>query len=187
MKYAKFAVAAVAVAMTAGCASVMPSSTERTTDGVKWTSFADAERFTQSIVEGRSTLDDLAANGLDLRGADSQNAKRITPTVFIEQFGTNPTVMPSGARRCSLAIDRCTGYVFTKQELQKKGKGNIILRLTGFKKESDVTGWEAKLVVLLLDGVVVYKELGGTAMVSREESGTNPLGPAETGIFRLFK
>ena len=57
--------------------------------------------------------------------------------------------------------------------------GNVALDMLTFKRRTLRTGWSFYALIVINNGVVVYKVWGGEPMVSGEKIRKNPLGPLQ--------
>lgn len=64
-------------------------------------------------------------------------------------------------------------------EIKSRRYGNAFLDVTGFVKKTHETGWHFKGLLLISDGVVVYKLSSGEPVVDRYEKKIKPLGPLQ--------
>lgn len=183
----------VSAAFISGCstAGLMPSDSSVSVGGVgNWTNYEDAMKFYNSIEPYKTTFEEMKKLGFDPKS--SKNVLEIGPTVLRDRFMKNPSMktedLPVGVQDCFRNSESCRGYEIWKNDRQKKGQGSIFLRWLNFKKENMVSGWTVKLLVLVKDGTVVYKEPlegtpGGTGNLEIEK---NPLGPLQEP-FELMK
>jgi len=170
--------------LLAGCATTtfMPSSNESTVGDVTWKNYSEAQYFFDQIEPGSSTIGVLSSRGLDLK--TSKNVVVLDRTSLLALFMANVPgsfeYIDNAVKRCLQPGENCTPYIFRKSELKEEGKGSLALRLLNFKKESVVHGWSVEMLLLIHDGVVVYKQIKGTpngTELYKEE--THPLGPLD--------
>jgi hypothetical protein len=50
----------------------------------------------------------------------------------------------------------------------------------GFSKSTHITGWKFNGLLLIKDGVVIYKLTGGQPSIAHQEEDNNPLGPVQS-------
>lgn len=189
----KFVLGLFVFIMLSACstAGLMPSGSNVSVGGVgNWESYEDAMKFYDSIQPYSTTFSELKKLGFDPK--KSKNVVELGPTVLRERFMKSPSVkmedLPSGVQDCLKNAEKCRGYEIWKEDKNKKGQGSLFLRWLNFRKENLVFGWEVKILLLVKDGTVVYKEpLEGTpGGTSRLEVEKNPLGPLQEP-FELMK
>lgn len=71
--------------------------------------------------------------------------------------------------------------------------GNLLLDILGFRRKTHEYGWDFKGLILIKDGLVVYKLSSGEPQISRNETVRHPLGPLQEldgsilGVVRIPK
>lgn len=55
----------------------------------------------------------------------------------------------------------------------------MVLDVLGFSRETVTTGWKFNGLILLKNGVVIYKLTGGKPSIAEHEESRNPLGPVQ--------
>lgn len=183
----------------AGCASAMPSSHYRTAIGdLPWKSFEDADSRAKKIEIGKTTLAELKTLGFDF--AKIPNIEIIEDVRIALLPRTTDTLesLPVEAQLCYRYFVECKGYIGTPGVTNTKGVGNIILRISNFKREDVTTGWQFKFHIFFLkrkyvdmvrtdenatgspdELVVVYVSTGGKPKIEEIRSHKNPLAPLE--------
>jgi len=61
--------------------------------------------------------------------------------------------------------------------LKRRRYGNFLADFLNFKRKVDVAGWRFNGVILIRDGIVVYKLTSGQPAIHELEESRNPLGP----------
>jgi hypothetical protein len=64
-------------------------------------------------------------------------------------------------------------------DAKSKRYGNALLDITGFVKKTHETGWRFKGLLLIRNGVAVYKLSSGQPNQDRYEKKVRPLGPLQ--------
>jgi hypothetical protein len=154
----------LSIGVLAGCSSLLPNSAETSGDTkTAWQSYQQAEASFARITPRVTTVDELHAQHLDPR----QNANmRIVPRYEIVQlFMVNGTMtladLDAGVRECLEAQAACTAWEITQQAAQKRRSGNAALDMLRVRRETENSGWRFSGLLLLKDGVVIYKLTGG--------------------------
>jgi hypothetical protein len=164
----------------AGCSALLPKSKETAGDATNtWQSYRDAEQAFDRIVPGKTTMDELRALRFDPRANPS-----ITPMPryeIMQLFMVNKTVtmddLDSGVRDCLAAQAGCSGWRIDQTASQKKRTGNAALDIMRLRRETQTSGWRFTGLLLVKDGVVLYKLSGGQPHIHEIAETEDALGP----------
>ena len=82
----------------------------------------------------------------------------------------------------NVVIYKLTGGqpVIQGTEENKNRQGNVVLDVLGFYRETQTSGWRFNGLILVKEGVVVYKLTGGQPAINQSEENSNPLGPVQS-------
>lgn len=123
-------------------------------------------------------------NGLKTLGFDptvSPNVHVLTYIEIIRRFMPSPDItradLPKAVRDCIEARERSYAYEIDLSDKHDQRHGNVVLDVFGFKRRTTESGWEFKGLILITDGIVVYKLSAGDPMIAKETDRTHPLGP----------
>ena len=167
----------------AGCSSLLPKSKETSgAPGVGWQSYQDAQRAFDGIVPGRTTAAELAALQLD---------PRVNPNVAVlprhelrNRFVVNQTITPAdldeGVRECLEAREQCRALEVNQTASQKKRTGNAALDMAKVYRETHTSGWRFTGLLLVKDGVVIYKLTSGQPGIHEIAQDHDVLAPLQT-------
>lgn len=165
--------------LTSSCTGLLPS-VEKTTQS-PWNSFDSAKESFDKIIPQKTTSEDLKTLKFD--PFETANVKLITYLDLIERFIPNESIglddLPSGVRSCLEAKEACQGYEVNPQKVNNKRYGNVLLDLLNFRRQTKIFGWKFSALVVLQEGLVVYKLWGGEPNVLQFEDKRNPLGPLQ--------
>lgn len=173
----------LAVAALAGCSSLLPKSKETSgAPGVGWQSYQDAQRSFDGIVPGKTTAAELAALHLD---------PRVNPNVTVlprhelrYRFVVNQTITPAdlddGVRECLEAREQCRALEINQTATQKKRTGNAALDMAKVYRETHTSGWRFTGLLLVKDGVVIYKLTSGQPGIHEIVEDHDVLAPLQT-------
>jgi hypothetical protein len=165
--------------LTTGCRSLF-SSTRSTTLSC-WTNYEATESAFAKITPRQTTEQGL--RNLGLHPAVSPNVQLLTYVDIIQTFMPNPGIrledLPAGVRECIAAQEHGKAYLVELQDIRDKRHGNLFLDIFGFKRTTHESGWRFKGLILLKDGLVVYKLSSGEPLISREDKKLKPLGPLQ--------
>lgn len=182
----RFVIAAVAVVMAA-CSALLPHGEAVTAS--PWQSFEEAQRTFDQVILHETTVADLQRLRID--PASTPNVTILNYSDVLRRFIPNPSIDASsldlGVQECLRAATRCQGYEVDHRVLKRNRYGNFWADLFNFKRKTDIVGWRFNAVVLITDGVVVYKLTGGQPEIHDREENTNPLGPFQGAGERLFR
>jgi hypothetical protein len=165
--------------LTTGCVSLLPN--EDSTTKSRWKSYAEV-----TAAFNRITLKSTDTNYLKVLGfypTASPNVKLLTYMDVIQIFMPNPGIrrkdLPEPVRECIDAREQSCAYQIELQNTNSHRHGNVFLDMFGFKRKTHVEGWRFNGLILITDGVVVYKISSGEPQISRDQNTTHPLGPLQ--------
>lgn len=175
------ALAAAALCLLAcGCSSLLPSSREATAS--PWKTYEEAELTFDKIIPGRTTESEL--NQLRLDPRSNPNIAILNYSDVLMRFVPHSSIsladLDRGVRECLLAKVRCKGFAISQSSVHRNRNGNFVADVLGFSKSTQITGWKFNGLLLIKEGVVIYKLSGGTPSIAQEEENTNPLGPVQS-------
>ena len=183
---AKLAMAGIAALMLAGCTSMLPNSSSKST--AKWATYAEAKNAFDAVVIDHTTDTQLKALGYD--AGQLPNIRIINYVDVASLFGSafDRKYLPAGVRKCVDSGEGCFAYVVKIQNLNGQRNGNVAADLFGFRKQTHTTGWEMQATLVLVNKVVVYKLWSGTPEIDTYEKSSTPLGPMQNlgGVFKPF-
>jgi hypothetical protein len=174
--------ALAALGTLAGCSSLLPKSKETAGDAkTAWQSYQDAEQAFDSIVPGKTTLAELAALKLDPR--KNPNIHVMQRYEIMQRFIVNSTVtmdeLDDGVRACLAADTGCVGWDIDQRAMQQKRVGNAALDMMKMRRETHRYGWRFTALLLIKDGVVLYKLSGGQPLIHEVAQSEDALGPLQ--------
>jgi len=173
--------------LLSGCAALLPSGSEVTKS--KWGSYDEAKRAFDGVRVGETTEEQLKSMGFDPE--KTPNIKILTFLDVKKQFlvtaSDKTEHLPKGVRECIESADACNGLEINIVRNDSKRYGNVFLDIFNFRRQTEQKGWEFEGLIVLRDGVVVYKLLGGKPMIEGDKDQKNPLGPLQSidGMFFL--
>jgi hypothetical protein len=171
---------ALLLCFVCGCSSMLPRSKEATASA--WKSYEEAQLAFDRIQAGSTTVEELRSLNLD--PATNPNIAILNYSDVLRRFLLNPSVtvadLDDGVRLCVSAKIVCWGYEITQKTLNKHRNGSFWLDFLGFKRETHTAGWKFNGLILIKDGVVIYKLTGGQPAILEQEESTTPLGPVQS-------
>jgi hypothetical protein len=171
-----------AIAMTlSACASwgILPSTVEKTES--PFPTYKSAEDAYAQITPYVTTTRELKARGIDPYATPNirvLNYLELVPR-FLPQQSMKLEDLDPAVQACLTARERCTGWLAEPSTSAKDRTGNVALDVLGFERETTSTGWKAAMLLLVQDGVVVYKLWSGTPTILEVKTETKPLGPLQ--------
>jgi hypothetical protein len=170
---------AALAALLCGCGALLPRS-EIVTES-PWRNFSEAQAVFERIVPGVTTLEDLKALRLDPQA--NPNITILNYSDVLRRFIPNPSIsagdLDAGVRECISAKTVCRGLEIDQRSLERQRYGNFWADFLNFRRKVDIRGWRFNGLLLLKDGVVVYKLTGGQPEIREHEQSNNPLGPLQ--------
>jgi hypothetical protein len=165
---------------------MLPRSTESTAS--PWESYEEAQQTFDLIEPGWTTAYELKA--LQLDPATNPNIAILNYSDVLRRFLVNPSVtladLDEGVRECISAKVGCRGFEVDQKSVRRHRNGSFWLDFLGFRKETHIAGWRFNGLVLVKDGVVIYKLTGGQPSIQQEERRSAPLGPVQAVGDKLF-
>jgi hypothetical protein len=166
--------------LLAGCTSMLPRSKETTAS--PWQTYREAQQTFDLIVPGETTVADLRELSLDPQTVP--NIAILNYSDVLRRFMLNQSVtlsdLDDGVQECVKAKTVCRGYEINQRLVQKHRNGSFWLDVFGFKRETHTEGFRFNALVLLKNGIVVYKLTGGQPVIQESEHHQNPLGPVQS-------
>lgn len=161
------------------CGNALPREENNTRS--RWNSFAEAMADYEKIIPFETTLDALKELGFD--PYSQPNIRILSYLDVIQRFMPNQSIkvddLDDAVSFCIQSRTKCIAYEAQPQKVKSKRVGNVFLDLLTFKRRTLSTGWSFYSLILINDGIVVYKVWGGEPFVSGEKVKKNPLGPIQ--------
>jgi hypothetical protein len=182
VEFLRSPLAVLLLALLGGCSGVLPKSTETSDSGSHaWRSYREAEATFEQIVPGKTTLAELRALHLDPQ--TNPNITLLHGFEVRQKFIVNQYVtlddLDEGVRACVTAGQNCVGWNIDQTSTQTRRTGNVALDLLKMKRETETQGWRFTGLLLIRDGVVVYKLTGGQPLIRQVVNSDDALGPLQ--------
>lgn len=176
----RLAATAACLFLLGGCSALLPRSQQVTSS--PWESYREAQLTFDKIIPGATTMPELQELHLDPQR--NPNIAILNYSDLMRRFVPHASIsvddLDAGVRDCLSAKILCTGYEVTQKSVHKQRDGQFITDLLGFHRETSTTGWSFNGLILMRQGVVVYKLTGGQPTIAEREKVTNPLGPLQS-------
>lgn len=164
--------------LTGGCSSLLPKSRS---ESPTFQNFDDARQAIESLVPMRSNLATLSGLGID--PVKQPNTLILSYPDIVRRFAPGNVLtkadLDPGIVTCLNARDACRGWEINVARTSKVRTGNFWADFLNFKRHTVSTGWRFNALILLVDGVVVYRSWGGQPAIHEVEVINNPLGPLQ--------
>jgi hypothetical protein len=181
MKFYRVAVLLSAFNLVSACASwgVLPSTVETTQ--TPFQSYVSAEDAFNQVKPFVTTARELKVRGFDPYTTPNIKVLNYLDLVprFLPQQSMKSDDLDPAVQACLTARERCAGWLAEPSISSKDRTGNVALDVLGFERETTSTGWKASMLLLIQDGVVVYKLWSGTPSILEVKTEKKPLGPLQ--------
>jgi len=161
------------------CGSPLP----RTEDITKspWKGFKQAMSAYDKVILNQTTVEELRQLGFD--PYSTPNVKILSYLDILQKFMPTNSVklehLPLSVRNCLAKQEACIAYEAHPGVIKRKRVGSVFNDLLGFKRKTIETGWRFDALIVLDNGVAVYKIWSGVPFLDSEKSRKNPLGPLQ--------
>lgn len=177
MKAAHLAIALATALLCSGCSSLLPRGSSDTPS--PFPTFGDAQVAAERIVAFRTRVPDLQALGFD--PAEGKNVTQIPYPDIVARLapysGVPLEALDPGIRACIVARNSCHAYVFRFERTDRKREGDFWADFLNIRRITNTTGWWFEALVVVSDGLVLFRNHSGEARIDKIERQTNPLGP----------
>jgi len=172
--------ALVTCLMVSGCGSMLPRSSADTPSPFE--TYAQAQAAADRIVPFKTRIGELHALGFDPAGGANVTVIPYPDIVarLAPYSGVPLEQLDPGIRRCILIKSDCQAYVFRFARQDRKREGGFWVDFFNVRRVTQITGWDFESLVVVGDGVVLFRNTGGQPRVDRVEAQTNPLGPFQS-------
>lgn len=135
----------------------------------------------EKIKAYETTKEELKELGFD--PYTQPNIRILSYLDIIQRFMPNDSItlddLDAAVSFCIKSRDKCLAYEAQPQRTKSKRVGNVALDMMTFKRRTLASGWSFYALILINDGVVVYKVWSGEPFISGEKIRNNPLGPLQ--------
>lgn len=165
----------------AGCNGMLPK--EKVITAGSWETFDEVQSAFDRIVPNQTSLEEL--NNLKINPETNANISILNYTditdIFIVPTSIDGFELDPSVKECILAKSECKGYEINEKSMKSVRYGNFWADLLNFKREADIIGWHFKGIILINDGMVIYKLSSGQPIIHEKVEKKNPLGPLQRG------
>jgi hypothetical protein len=161
----------------AGCTALLPSSSAVSPSS--FDSFEAAQAALEKTIPYKTTLEELKALGFDPQA--SANVTVIPYPEIISRLapysGVALDALDPGVRDCILAQTQCKAYLYRFGRTDRQRDGNFLLDFFNINRHVQVRGWRFEGLVVVREGIVLFRNSAGEAKLDATERTINPLGP----------
>jgi len=162
-----------------GCSNALPRTEDITRS--RWNSFDEAMADYEKIAPYVTTVEELKELGYD--PYTQPNIRILSYLDIIQRFMPNQSItlddLDPGLSFCIQSRNLCQAYEARPQKAKTKRVGNVFMDLLTFKRRTIASGWSFNALIVLSDGIVVYKVWSGDPIISGDKLRKNPLGPLQ--------
>ena len=161
-----------------GCGSMLPKARSASSS---FRQFEDLRLAVDSLQPMKSHQDDLARLGID--PAQLPNTAILSYADVLRRFAPGTVAIKEdldiGIQTCLAARDACRGWELNVGFVSRVRTGSFLADFFNFRRRTETTGWRFNALILMADGLVVYRAWGGQPLLNQLEVETNPLGPLQ--------
>jgi len=177
-RYVRWGVFLALALMASACSSLLPKSRN---ESPTFQSFDDARQAIEGLVPMKSDLATLSSLGID--PVKQPNTLILSYPDIVRRFAPGNVLskadLEPGIVTCLNARDACRGWEINVARISKVRTGGFWSDFFNFRRHTVSTGWRFNALLLMVDGVVVYRSWGGQPAVFEAEDSRNPLGPLQ--------
>ena len=157
---------------------MLPRSSNETSSFRQFDVLRTAVDELQPMLSDEGTLKRLGLDPVSL-----PNTTILTYTDLLRRFAPGTVAIKAdldpGIVACLSARDACRGWELSVASIARHRSGNFWADFLNFRRRTITSGWRFSALILLADGVVVYRSWGGQPLVSEVDDRRNPLGPLQ--------
>jgi hypothetical protein len=176
-----FATAVLSMSLAlSGCSSLLPRGTSDMSTPFR--DFAQAQAAVDRVVPFTTRTSELAALGLD-----PEQGRNVTLIAYPEivarlapYSGVPLSELDPGVRHCILAKTACKAYLFRFERQERRREGVFLADFLNIRRVTRSTGWWFESLIVVSDGVVLFRNVAGQPHTARLDRQTNPLGPLQS-------
>jgi len=165
--------------LLSACGSPLPRTEEITKS--PWNSFKEVMAAYDKVILNETTIEELRQLGFD--PYSTPNVKILSYLDIIQKFMPTNSVklehLPVSVRDCLAKQEACKAYEAHPGIIKRKRVGSAFNDLLGFKRKTIESGWRFDALIVLDNGVAIYKVWSGIPFIDSEKSRKNPLGPLQ--------
>ena len=165
-----------------GCSSTSLLPNQKEIVVTPWNSFDEAAEAFGRIIPYQTKKNDLQEIGFNPQV--TSNIKILNYLDIMDRFMPNQSItkkdLADGLQDCLDDEEQCTAYEISIRKFDSQRHGNLFLDLFNFRRKTTVSGWQFNALIVMKDGLVVYKLSSGAPMTDELRDSKNPLGPLQS-------
>ncbi len=164
-----------------GCSSsaLLPSANE--TVRSPWANFEEAKGAFDQITPYETTYDEIKQLGFD--PFTTPNIQILNYLDVMSRFMPNQVIdkndLDAGIQECIEMKSTCRAYEIEVEHTDRDRFGNALLDIFNFRRKTKTSGWGFKAIIVMNNGLAIYKLWGGKPIIDHTSDKKNPLGPLQ--------
>lgn len=163
-----------------GCSSLLPSVESRSS--TTWKSYEQIEKAYKKVTNYKTSKKEV--HNLGFNPYTNSNTKILNHLDIMKKFLVNQSVkiddLDEGLQVCLKNENSCIAYETQMKYIKRSRYGSVIADLFNFRKNTHETGWSFNSIIVLSNGLVVFKTASSQPKIDNKEKKKNPLGPFQT-------
>ena len=168
-----------------GCSSLLPH--EEATIESQWETFDSVKKSYDEILANETTIEDLSHLGFN--PYKTANIQILSYLDIIERFIPNASItkedLDPNLVNCIAEKAKCMAYEINIGTTDTDRYGNAFLDMFAFKRQTKVSGWNFKSLLIIHNDKVVYKLWSGSPKIDKYYYSDHPLGPLQDSSSNL--
>ena len=168
-----------------GCSFLLPH--EEVTIESQWETFDAVKKDYDKILPNETSIKDLSRLGVN--PFETANIKILSYLDIIERFIPNASItkedLDPNIVNCIAEKVKCMAYEIVIGTTDTDRYGNAFLDMFAFKRQTKVTGWYFKALLIIHNDKVVYKLWSGSPKIDKYYYSDHPLGPLQDSSSNL--
>lgn len=164
-----------------GCStSVLLPSTKETVRS-PWGNFEEAKNAFDQITPYETTYDQIKQLGFD--PFTTPNIQILNYLDIMSRFMPNQVIekedLDEGIQECIEMKTKCRAFEIEVENTDRDRFGNALLDIFNFRRKTKTSGWGFKAIIVMNNGLTIYKLWGGKPNIDYTSDKKNPLGPLQ--------
>lgn len=168
-----------------GCSSVLPH--DEVTIESQWGTFDSVKKSYDEILPNETTIEELSLLGFN--PYETANIQILSYLDIIRRFIPNASITKEDLDpklvNCIAEKVKCLAYEINIGTTDTDRYGNAFLDMFAFKRQTKVTGWHFKSLLIIHNDKVVYKLWSGSPKIDKYYYSDHPLGPLQDSSSNL--
>lgn len=179
MSLRRTCILSISMLLLTACSSLLPRGSTDVQSG--FNSFEEARDAIERVRPYQTTTAQLKDLGFDVHS--TANVRQIPYPEVVARLAPNPSVplemLDPGIRDCIESRQACRAYEFSFGHQISHREGSFWADFLNFRRRTEISGWRFQGLVVVRDGVVLFRNHGGEPQIRQTERQSNPLGPLQ--------